>query len=131
VAVTPKVLEFEARLEPDGSFRSEDAELRPHGWSSEALVLAGLMRCSVASLRHSAKRAGFTLASASSSAHATVTRRESDGRYAFTVISVELDATLDPAPTPEQTADLIARAENGCFVGASLTPAPRYAWRIA
>ena len=58
----------------------------------------------------------------------TVTRREEDERYAF----VELDVTLDVSfePRPQDVRELLARAERDCFVGASLTTAPRYSWIV-
>ena len=33
-------------------------------------------------------------------------------------------------PRSEDPADLAAKAERDCFVGASLTPAPVYRWRV-
>jgi hypothetical protein len=38
--------------------------------------------------------------------------------------------TLDPEPPPPELAGLIARTEEGCFVGASLMPKPTYHWRV-
>jgi hypothetical protein len=59
-----------------------------------------------------------------------VTRREGDERFAFVSVEVEMDVRLDPAPAPEALRDLIAKAERDCFVGASLTAAPRYDWTV-
>jgi hypothetical protein len=42
---------------------------------------------------------------------------------------VEIDATVDPRP--DDPADLVAKAERDCFVGASLTIQPSYAWRVS
>jgi uncharacterized OsmC-like protein len=131
MGVRAKVLEFETRLDPSGTFSAGVGELSPPvGWSSEDLVLAGLIRCSLASLRYSATRAGIATGEMSGRARATVTRREEDGRYGFTAIDVELEAVLDPEPEPEALAELLAHAERGCFVGASLRPSPRYAWNV-
>ena len=96
-------------------------------WSPEHLVLAGLARCTLTSLRHHARRAGLELTS-SAEAGGTVTKRPSDGRYAFVEIAVDLDVTLEPAP--ENVRELLARAEHDCFVGASLTVAPVYRWVV-
>ena len=57
-----------------------------------------------------------------------MTPRDTDGRFAFVRIKVELDVTLDPAPRPSR--ELIAKAERDCFVGASLTAKPRYRWTV-
>jgi hypothetical protein len=59
-----------------------------------------------------------------------VTKRDSDGRYAFVELDVQLDVELDPAPDGEAVRELIAKAERDCFVGASLTAKPRYAWKV-
>ena len=104
----------------------------PHAepdWKAEHLVLAGLARCSLASLEHSAKRASLTV-SGTAAADGVVTKREEDGRYAFVEISCRLDVTLDPPLTGDELQELLARAEYGCFVGASLTAKPRYSWRV-
>jgi len=99
------------------------------GWTPEHLLLAGLVRCTLQSLRYHALAAGIDfLASASSSG--LVTRREEDGRYAFVHFDVELDLELEPVPPAEELAALLARAERDCFVGASLDPSPRYRWRV-
>ncbi len=58
-----------------------------------------------------------------------MTKRESDGRYAFVEIGVELDVELEPAPPGEELRALLDQAERDCFVGASLTAQPSYRWR--
>jgi organic hydroperoxide reductase OsmC/OhrA len=132
MATRAKTLEFETTLAEDGSFTAAGAALSPPAeWSAEALVLAGLIRCSLASLRFHAQRAGFAVGATSAGARGAVTRRDADERYAFTEIDVELTATLEPAPTQEQVADLVVRAERGCFVGASLVAKPRYTWHVS
>ncbi len=94
------------------------------------MLLAGLVRCSLDSLRHHAKRAGVEIASATGDASALVTRRESDGRYAVVEANLELSVELDPEPTADALADLLAKAERDCFVGASLTAKPSYHWAV-
>jgi hypothetical protein len=46
---------------------------------------------------------------------------------------VEIDVQVDAELTPRasETAELIEKAERDCFVGASLTLAPRYTWRLS
>jgi organic hydroperoxide reductase OsmC/OhrA len=98
-------------------------------WKPEDLVLAGLVQCSLASLAHYSERAGVEM-SGSGGADGVVTKRESDGRYAFVEIVCGLDVQLDPPPGDENLRELLASAERGCFIGASLTAAPRYEWRV-
>ena len=112
-----------ARVSVDGN---PEVELGAE-WKPEHLVLAGLLRCTLESLRFHASRAGIDFV-ASASASATVTRRASDDRYAFTEISVELELELEPQP--DDVAELLAKAERDCFVGASLTVKPAYRWTV-
>ena len=96
-------------------------------WKPEHLVLAGLVRCTLESLRFHASRAGIDFV-ASASTSATVRRRDGDERYAFVEISVDFE--LDLEPQPDDVAELLAKAERDCFVGASLTVKPQYSWRV-
>ena len=98
-------------------------------WTPEHLVLAGLARCTLTSLRYHCVRAEVTLTS-TTRVHGTVTRREADGRFAFVEIGFEAEVTLMPKPDEAAVADLLAKAERDCFVGASLTPSPTYAWTV-
>ncbi len=99
-------------------------------WTPEHLLLAGLARCTLTSLRYHCVRAEITLTS-SAAAHGTVTRRETDGRFAFVEIGFESDVSFDPKPDETAVAELLAKAERDCFVGASLIPTPSYEWRVA
>ena len=101
----------------------------PQAVTPEHLVLAGLGRCSIASLTYHARRAGLDLIAAASVSGA-VTRREEDDRYAFVEIDCELDVELDPPLAAAELAELLAKAERDCFIGASLRVAPRYQWRV-
>jgi organic hydroperoxide reductase OsmC/OhrA len=98
-------------------------------WTPEHLVLAGLVRCTLQSLRFHADRAEIDFL-AEASAFGRVTRRDSDGRYAFVELEVSVDLELEPEPEPADLGDLLAKAERDCFVGASLTPKPLYRWRV-
>jgi len=95
----------------------------------EHLVLAGLVRCTLQSLRFHAAPQEIDFV-AEGSAAAMITRRPEDGRYAFVEIDVKLDLELDPVPPGEELAALLAMAERDCFVGASLKPSPRYRWTV-
>ena len=101
---------------------------RTDGWTPDHLLLAGLLRCSIDSFTYHAHRAGHEV-TASGSARGRVTKRASDGRYAFVEIQVEVDAQL--SPRSEDPADLAAKAERDCFVGASLSIEPEYTWRVS
>ena len=128
---------FDYAIEVDGAWdaRSERggavlAGADEEQWAPEHLVLAGLARCSLTSLRYHCVRAGVTL-TARATAQGTVTRREEDGRFAFVLVTVEGDVSFDPRPDDETTAALLAKAERDCFIGASLTVAPAYTWTVA
>jgi uncharacterized OsmC-like protein len=98
-------------------------------WTPEHLLLAGLVRCTLQSLRFHAARAGVDFL-ASASASGKVTKRERDDRYAFVELRVEIDLELEPAPPGDELEALLERAERDCFVGASLDPPPHYRWRV-
>ena len=99
-------------------------------WTPEHLVLAGLVRCTLQSLRFQVDRSEVDFL-ASATASAKVTRRPGDGRYAFVEIDVKLAVELDPKPEQAALDELLALAERDCFVGASLTAKPRYLWNVA
>jgi organic hydroperoxide reductase OsmC/OhrA len=124
-------VEYTVELAEDGSLRAEDGSVLdpPPAWSPEHLLLAGLVGCSLKSLRHHAKRAGIEVEAATGSASARVTKRESDGRYAVSDSEVVLDVRL--VPSPDDPSELLAKAERDCFVGSSLTEKPRYRWTVA
>jgi organic hydroperoxide reductase OsmC/OhrA len=98
-------------------------------WTPEHLVLAGLARCTLASLSFHAQRAGLDL-TATASAAGVVTKREDDDRYAFVEIDCRLEVELERELPGDELQALLAKAERDCFVGASLTSKPRYAWRV-
>ena len=99
-------------------------------WAPEHLVLAGLARCSLTSLRYHCDRAGVELSS-KASARGTVTRRAEDGRFAFVEIAVRADVAFEPKPDEATVADLLMKGERDCFVGPSLTAQPAYEWHVA
>jgi organic hydroperoxide reductase OsmC/OhrA len=128
--VRAKRFEYAASRERDGRLLADDAALQPSDeWAPEDLVLAGLGWCTLRSLDHHAKRAGVA-ARGSARASGVVTKRNEDGRFAFVEIDCRLDVELDPAPEAEKLSELLALAERDCFIGASLTVAPRYEWRV-
>ena len=125
----PKVFDYAVELGADGTASIPGGEgfLPPAGWTADHLLLAALVRCTLDSLAYHARRAG-SVTTASGSATGRVTKRTND-RYGFVEIDCCIDATLDPPIADTQA--LAAKAERDCFVGSSLTVAPRYDWRLA
>jgi organic hydroperoxide reductase OsmC/OhrA len=130
VAVRAKHFEYWITLDEGGRL---SAEGQPTGIEedvgAEHLLLAALARCLLASLTHFAHQKGVE-AHGSAYASGTVTRREEDDRYGFTEIECRIEVDLDGELADTDLKELLASAEWGCFVGASLSPAPRYKWRV-
>jgi organic hydroperoxide reductase OsmC/OhrA len=130
--VTTKTKEFRYAVDLDEGhvFRTEDGTPLGGGpeWTPEHLLLAGLLRCSLKSLRHHAQRAGIEVTRTTGSAAALFARRESDDRFAIAEVDVVLDVGLEPQPGEGELATLLEKAERDCFVGASLTVKPSYTW---
>jgi organic hydroperoxide reductase OsmC/OhrA len=128
----PRVLQFDVSIDRAGDARSAlggSALAREDEWWAEHLVLAGLVRCTLASMSYSAHRAGLEVTGAGS-AHGKVTKRDGDGLYAFVEIETRLEVDLDPAPDASAVRQLVAWAERGCFVSNSLTARPRHRWVV-
>jgi uncharacterized OsmC-like protein len=130
VATQAKTFSYAVSIDRDWTATSDEGG-QPiedeEAWSPEHLVLVGLARCTLTSLRYHARRIDVALAG-SAAASGEVTQRDKDGRYAFVRIKVDLDVALDPAP--QNVRELISKAERDCFVGASLTAKPRYHWTV-
>ena len=128
----PRVLQFDITIDRSGDARSALGGTplpRETEWWAEHLVLAGLVRCTLASLDYSARRAGVDVVS-SGGAHGVVTKREDDGLHAFVEIETTLDVQVAPALDEDGLRGLLARAEHGCFVSNSLTARPRHRWIV-
>jgi organic hydroperoxide reductase OsmC/OhrA len=130
VTVKAKEFRYAVDLGEGDVLRTEDGTPLGGGpeWTPEHLLLAGLLRCSLTSLRHHARRAGIEVTRATGSAKALFARRESDGRFAVTETEVVLEVGLEPQPGEAELGELLAKAERDCFIGASLTVAPSYRW---
>jgi organic hydroperoxide reductase OsmC/OhrA len=133
VSVSAKRFEYAVELATDWSATSDrGGEALPYEdgvWTPEHLLLASLCRCTLSSLRHHARQARVELVGRGG-ASGTVSRRESDGRFAFVRVDVELSVALEPPPAQPEVRELLARAERDCFVGSSLTTAPAYHWTV-
>jgi uncharacterized OsmC-like protein len=133
MALRTKEFRFAIDLDEGGSVRTEDGtrlEADP-AWSAEHLLLAALVRCSLHSLRYSARWARIDVPDASGSARALFAKRESDERYAAVEVELDLAVRLSPHPGEDELAELLERAERGCFIGASLTAKPTYNWTVS
>jgi organic hydroperoxide reductase OsmC/OhrA len=130
MAVEARTFTYSVSIDRDWTAASNEggtALAAEEAWTPEHLVLTGLARCVLTSLRYHARLRSIDVLGAAET-RGTVTRRESDGRYAFVDIEVDLDVSL--APPPEDVRELLARAERDCFVGASLTVKPHYRWTV-
>ena len=127
-----KVLDYSVTLDRRYRVAADggDPQQLPRDFAPEHLLLAGLARCTLTSLAYHASRAGMKVASSSAAATGRVTRRASDGRYAFVELDCSLDVDLEPAPDAETQQAVLAKAERDCFVGASFVAPVRYAWRV-
>lgn len=132
VAVRAKQLWYAVELTPGGEMTDENGVVLevPPEWSPEHLLLAGLLRCSLKSLRHHAERRGVAVESTSANSRTLVTKREADDCYALVETEVELAVELGPEPEPDALAELLELAERDCFVGSSLTAKPSYRWVV-
>ena len=128
-----KEFRYAVDLSEGDAVRTEDGTPLGEGpeWTPEHLLLAGLVRCSLLSLRHHAQRAGIEVRLATGSVKGLFARRESDGRFAIAEAELHLAVTLEPQPGEAELAALLAKAERDCFVGASLTVKPAYRWSMS
>jgi organic hydroperoxide reductase OsmC/OhrA len=128
----PRILTFDVSVDRERTATSAlggGTIERDEAWWAEHLLLVGLTRCTLTSLDYHARRTGLTSVG-SGSAHGVVTKRDSDGRYAFVDFEVELDVEVAPTPDETATLELISKAERDCFVGNSLSPKPHYRWVV-
>src|SRR5688572_5445269 len=99
MATKARVFEFDVSVDREGtatSGRGGSAVPREEAWLAEHLVLAGLVRCTLASLDHAAERAVLDVV-AQGRARGTVTKRD-DGLYAFVEIEASFEVELSPPP---------------------------------
>jgi organic hydroperoxide reductase OsmC/OhrA len=133
VAASARRFEYTVELDAEwGATSDRGGSVLAHEdgiWTPEHLLLASLCRCTLTSLRHHAERAGVDVVGRGG-ATGVVTKRESDGRYAFVRLDVDLSVALEPAPAALDIRELLDKAERDCFVGASLTTAPTYRWTV-
>jgi organic hydroperoxide reductase OsmC/OhrA len=132
VPIRARVLQFDVTVDRAGDARSAlggSPLPREAEWWAEHLVLAGLVRCTLASLDYAARRAGVNVVS-SGSAHGVVTKRPEDGLHALVDIETRLEVEIAPRLEPDGLHGLLSKAEHGCFVSNSLTAKPRHRWIV-
>jgi organic hydroperoxide reductase OsmC/OhrA len=130
VALRAKHFDYWISLGEDGSLAADGQPVTIEGdVSSEHLLLTALARCSISSLEHFARQKNVET-SASAYASGTVTRREDEERYGFVSFECKLDVQLTGELADDELRSLLQSAEWGCFIGASLDPAPKYRWRV-
>jgi organic hydroperoxide reductase OsmC/OhrA len=130
VAVRAKHFDYWISLDERGGLSADGTPVTIGGdVSAEHLLLTALARCSISSLEHFAGQKDLEV-SASAYASGTVTRREDEDRYGFVTIECKLDVQLTGELADDELRRLLESAEWGCFIGASLDPAPRYSWRV-
>ena len=129
MAIRAKHFEYWLTLEEDGSLLAEGEPVDLRDVSAEHLLLAALARCSISSLEYFAKQRDVGV-TATAYAAGTITLRSEEDRYGFTNIDCRMEVKLDGELADDELRKLLESAEWGCFVGASLNPAPRYKWRV-
>jgi organic hydroperoxide reductase OsmC/OhrA len=130
VATRAKHFEYWITIDEGGSLSTDGSPVElDTDVGAEHLLLAALARCSISSLGYFARQRDVTV-QASAYAAGTVTLRADDDRYGFTDIECRMEVELDGELADDDLRSLVESAEWGCFVGASLDPAPRYRWRV-
>lgn len=130
MAVRAKHFDYWISLDERGELTADGDPVAIGGdVSAEHLLLTALARCSIASLEHFARQKDVDVIT-SAYASGTVTRREDQERYGFVSIECKLDVQLAGELADDELRNLLESAEWGCFIGASLDPAPKYSWRV-
>jgi organic hydroperoxide reductase OsmC/OhrA len=131
MGVETKRFTYDVLLEDGGVLLADGAGAidPPEAWKPDHFLVAALLTCTLQSLRYHADRAGLE-ASGRGEGRALVTKRAEDQRYAVVEIVVSYDIALESDPGDERVAELLAKAERDCFVGASLIVEPGYRWNV-
>ena len=130
MAVRAKHFDYWISLDERGELTADGNPVTIGGdVSAEHLLLTALARCSISSLEHFARQKDVDV-TASAYASGTVTRREDQERYGFVSIECKLHVQLTGELADDELRSLLESAEWGCFIGASLDPAPKYSWRV-
>ena len=98
-------------------------------WSPEHLFLASISSCTMLSFLAHASHRELVVTGYTAAATGVVTRRASDGRYAF--VSVDLHPRVTMSAGQREAAEaLTAKAERDCFISASTNATVTTTWEI-
>jgi len=98
-------------------------------WSPEHLFLASLSSCTLLAFLAHAANAEIDVVSYTADVSGTITRRLSDGRYAFVEIRLEPHVVVGAGQIDEAEA-ITSKAERDCFISAGTTGDIVVSWDI-
>lgn len=99
-------------------------------WSPEHLFLASLSSCTLLAFLAHAANAELEVVSYTARVSGTITRRRSDGRYAFVEIVLGPSVVVGPGQA-DAARELTSKAERDCFISAGTTADIAVRWEIA
>jgi organic hydroperoxide reductase OsmC/OhrA len=114
------------RVAPPEDFPFGDAT----SWSPEHLFLASLSSCTMLAFLAHAANGEIDVDSYTAEVSGTITRRKSDGRYAFVQVVLEPRVVVGPGQADAARA-LTSKAERDCFISAGTTAEIDVRWEIA
>ena len=105
----------------------------PHGdagaWSPEHLFLASLSSCTMLAFLAHAANGELDVASYTADVSGTITRRTSDGRYAFVEVVLTPQIVVGRGQA-DAARGLTSKAERDCFISAGTTAEIDVRWEI-
>jgi organic hydroperoxide reductase OsmC/OhrA len=102
----------------------------PTAWSPEHLFLASLTSCTLLAFLAHAENAELDVHAYTADVSGTITRRKSDGRYAFVEIEL-LPRVVVGAGQSEDAHAITSKAERDCFISAGTTAEITVRWDIS
>jgi organic hydroperoxide reductase OsmC/OhrA len=98
-------------------------------WSPEHLFLASLTSCTLLAFLAHAANAEIDVLSYTADVTGTITRRKSDGRYAFVAIDLTPRVVVG-AGQSDDAEEITPKAERDCFISAGTTADITVRWDI-
>ncbi len=114
------------RVAPPEDFPFGDAA----SWSPEHLFLASLSSCTLLAFLAHAANGEIDVDSYTADVSGTITRRKSDGRYAFVQVVLVPRVVVGPGQA-EAAQALTPKAERDCFISAGTTAEVDVRWDIS
>jgi organic hydroperoxide reductase OsmC/OhrA len=99
-------------------------------WSPEHLFLASLTSCTLLAFLAHASNAEIDVLSYTADVTGTITRRKSDGRYAFVAIELRPRVVVG-AGQGDDAEEITPKAERDCFISAGTTADISVHWDIS